>query len=217
MHSEGMLCKRKILSQHPASARNKRESGGVSLRAAGGGEGADEGVEELVGVTQEEEDDDDEEEALELVEEDEEQQDGDNVADVPIEELERMFGIEGSIMIDEAVKGLPEPGRVGLPRVVMHHSDGSALEVFLLGANATSWVLPNGGDVLYALPSSPFDGSGPIEGGMPIAFPQVGKGGEFPGATPGAEAMPDNGFARFLDWRISATVRHLIMHSFEPL
>jgi len=154
------------------------------------------------------EDEDDDEAALELVEEDEDL--AGPSERLPVGELDRLFGIEEHILFDTAIKGTPEPGRVGLPRAVLHHSDGTALEVFMHGANATSWVLPNGGDVLYALPSSPFDGIAPIEGGIPIAFPQVGKGGEFPGAAPAAdrESIPENGFARHLEWRIVDTVRY---------
>ena len=39
----------------------------------------------------------------------------------------------------------------------------SSARLYLLGANVTSWCLPNGSDVLYILEDATFDGSTPIK------------------------------------------------------
>ena len=83
-------------------------------------------------------------------------------------------------------------GKGGLPKCVLTHKNGSSAEVYLFGANCTSWCLPSGDDVLYVRPDAVFDRSKPISGGIPLCFPRFGPSDE----------MQQHGFARNLDWSV---------------
>uniref|UniRef100_A0A7S0S6A0 glucose-6-phosphate 1-epimerase n=1 Tax=Mantoniella antarctica TaxID=81844 RepID=A0A7S0S6A0_9CHLO len=87
-----------------------------------------------------------------------------------------------------------ELGKGGLPLCVLTHKNGSRAEVYLFGANVTSWCQPSGDEVLYVRPDAVFDKSKPISGGVPICFPQFGPG-----------PMQQHGFARNLDWSVIST------------
>ena len=101
-------------------------------------------------------------------------------------ELQREFGIEGSVEFGS--------GEGGLPCVVLSHACGAEATVYLYGACVASWIQPGGHEVLYVRPDAVFDRSKPISGGIPLCFPQFGPG-----------AMQQHGFARNLDWRVAAT------------
>jgi Aldose 1-epimerase len=47
--------------------------------------------------------------------------------------------------------------------VYLHHPNGSELEVYLHGANITSWRKPDGSDILFLQPDNEFDGVEPIK------------------------------------------------------
>lgn len=47
--------------------------------------------------------------------------------------------------------------------VYLHHPNGSELEVYLHGANITSWRKPDGSDILFLQPENEFDGVEPIK------------------------------------------------------
>lgn len=49
------------------------------------------------------------------------------------------------------------------PAVYLHHPNGSELEVYLHGANITSWRKPDGEDILFVRPDNSFDGLEPIK------------------------------------------------------
>lgn len=94
--------------------------------------------------------------------------------------------------IDDLVEiGLAAPN---MPAVLLRHPNGSEALVYLHGANVSSWTRPNGHELLYLRPGNPFDGVSPIRGGIPIAFPQVGRG-----------ALPTNGFLSSVHWSIADT------------
>lgn len=65
-------------------------------------------------------------------------------------------------------------------------------EAYLFGGVVTSWKTA-GRDVLYVRPDAKFDKSKPISGGIPHCWPQFGPG-----------AIQLHGFARNLDWELSA-------------
>lgn len=82
------------------------------------------------------------------------------------------------------------PGRGGLPKLVVKHSSGAQLEVYLHGATVTSFQTPAGQEVLLLSRTAEFDGVRPIRGGIPIAFPQFA----------GQGSLPMHGFARTSTW-----------------
>lgn len=84
-----------------------------------------------------------------------------------------------------------ELGEGGLPKCVLTHKNGGRAEVYLFGANVTSWRQPSGDEVLYVRPDAVFDKSKPISGGVPLCFPQFGPG-----------KMQQHGFARNMDWSV---------------
>eukprot|EP01051_Picozoa_sp_SAG22_P010203 SAG22_NODE_903_length_6590_cov_2.976121_3_plen_324_part_00 len=71
---------------------------------------------------------------------------------------------------------------------------GAKLEVFLFGAHTISWQV-GGKERLWMSSLSKVDGSAPIRGGVPIAWPQF--------ATQGP--LPLHGFARVSTWAVLAT------------
>jgi len=85
-----------------------------------------------------------------------------------------------------------EPGRGGLPRVVLRADDGGRAEVYLHGAHVTSWTTPDGREQLYLSERAVFDGRAAIRGGVPVIFPQ------FAGEGP----LPKHGFARGRSWQL---------------
>jgi len=101
-------------------------------------------------------------------------------------DLQKKFGIKGSVEV--------KPGNANSTKVVLTHHSGSSAEIYLHGACVTSWKQPSGDEVLYVRPDAVFDKSKPISGGIPHCFPQFGPG-----------KMQQHGFARNLDWAVSAT------------
>lgn len=59
--------------------------------------------------------------------------------------------------------------------------------------------------MLYVRDDAEYDGVTPIKGGIPISWPQFGRGGEFPGSPLGSKPLPENGFAYGLTWEIVDT------------
>lgn len=82
------------------------------------------------------------------------------------------------------------PGKNELPSLIVHHSSGAQLVVYLHGATVTSFTTPAGQEVLLLSKSAIFDGVKPIRGGIPIAFPQFA----------GQGSLPMHGFARTSLW-----------------
>ncbi|KAK9805629.1 hypothetical protein WJX72_009001 [[Myrmecia] bisecta] len=105
-----------------------------------------------------------------------------------IEYCQDTFQIDGLIEIDAGVGGLPV--------ITLKHPTGASAQLYMHGANVTSWRKPNGREILYVRSDSQFDGLTPIKGGIPISFPQYGRG-----------QLPADGFARELHWSLYETVR----------
>jgi glucose-6-phosphate 1-epimerase len=105
-----------------------------------------------------------------------------------IADLDRQFGIAGVASV--------LPGNGGLPKVVIAtprvHS-----EMYLHGAQVTSWVPADFGEVLYLSPNSVWQDGRAIRGGIPICFPWFGNKKDAP-------AAPAHGFVRTAPWELKA-------------
>lgn len=122
--------------------------------------------------------------------EDEEEEliDFDEVRAEYMEYCQEQFSIPDLIDVVEGVNGLP--------CLLLRHPNGSEAEIYLHGANVVSWRKADGTDLLYLRPDNTFDGRLPIQGGVPVIFPQYGRG-----------MLPTNGFLRDLHWSIAETAR----------
>jgi len=86
-----------------------------------------------------------------------------------------------------------QPGAGDLPKVVLTAPDGARAEVYLHGAQVTSWrPAGDGDDRLFLSARSAFRHDAAIRGGIPVSFPQ------FAGQGP----LANHGFARVLTWSL---------------
>lgn len=81
-------------------------------------------------------------------------------------------------------------GRGGLPKVTLRTPDAASAEIYLHGAQVTSWKAADGKERLFLSDLSPFRVGEAIWGGIPLAFPQFGRFG----------ALPIHGVARLMTW-----------------
>ena len=88
-------------------------------------------------------------------------------------------------------------GYAGRPRIRLSHPTGGTADIYPHGGHVLSWRDPSG-EVLFL--SARSDADQDTHGGIPLVFPQFGKG---VGATVGP--LPQHGFARQSDWEV---VRH---------
>ena len=87
----------------------------------------------------------------------------------------------------------PTASGVGsLPKVVLSSADGARAEIYLHGAQVTSWIPSGGSEALFLSPKADFRPGLAIRGGVPVIFPQ------FAGMGP----LPKHGFARTSDWEL---------------
>lgn len=84
-----------------------------------------------------------------------------------------------------------ESGCAGLPKVLLNAPHGGCAEVYLHGAQVTSWKALDGVERLFLSAASPFCANGAIWGGIPVAFPQFGRFGP----------LPLHGLARLMTWQ----------------
>jgi len=83
-----------------------------------------------------------------------------------------------------------------LPCLTLSHAaSGATLTVYPYGATITSWRAAGGREVLFTSSRAAFDGSRPIRGGIPLAFPQFAAQGP----------LPMHGFARTCTWEVAAS------------
>lgn len=66
-----------------------------------------------------------------------------------------------------------------------------------------SWRTPDGEENIYLSPQTAASSPQPIRGGIPLCFPQFGKGVDREGNNPGP--LPSHGFARNSTWRVIET------------
>ena len=87
------------------------------------------------------------------------------------------------------------PGSGGLTVVSVAGAGGSA-EVYLHGAQITSWVTAGAEPVLWLSAASEFAQGAAIRGGVPLCFPWFGP-------LAGTPSAPKHGFARLVDWTLA--------------
>jgi glucose-6-phosphate 1-epimerase len=87
------------------------------------------------------------------------------------------------------------PGYAGRQRVRLSHPSGGTADVYAHGGHVLSWRHPSG-EVLFL--SARTDAHQETHAGIPIIFPQFGKG--LGAAT---TSLPQHGFARSSEWKIA--------------
>ncbi|KAG5941859.1 hypothetical protein E4U59_001498 [Claviceps monticola] len=101
---------------------------------------------------------------------------------------------------NEATPKLPQFPQVIIDdkfdRVLAVHPTGSTIEILLHGATIISWK-SKGIERLWLSENAKLDGSGPVQGGLPLVFPMFGT------ATPDhppTSKLPQHGIARIARW-----------------
>jgi glucose-6-phosphate 1-epimerase len=105
-----------------------------------------------------------------------------------IEELNRRFAIAGVAEITA--------GQGGLPRVSITTPAATA-EIYLHGAQITSWRPPGAEEVIFLSKESQWEGGRAIRGGVPICFPWFRNKADDPKA-------PAHGFVRSKAWQLDS-------------
>jgi glucose-6-phosphate 1-epimerase len=103
-------------------------------------------------------------------------------------ELDARFGIAGVARVTA--------GNGGLPRIEIT-GEGAAGEMYLLGAEVTSWRPRGQGEVLFVSAASKWEDGRAIRGGVPICFPWFGN-------KAGDPKAPAHGFVRAKPWRLDS-------------
>jgi glucose-6-phosphate 1-epimerase len=85
------------------------------------------------------------------------------------------------------------PGRGGLPKIALAAADGARFEIYLHGAQVTSWCpAADDADRLFLSESAHFTSDSAIRGGVPVSFPQFADQGP----------LPMHGFVRNTSWTV---------------
>lgn len=87
-------------------------------------------------------------------------------------------------------------GNGGLPKVRVTSTKATG-EIYLLGANVTSWTPAGGKEILFVSSQSRWEDGRAIRGGIPICFPWFGGKADDPMA-------PAHGFVRTKAWRLES-------------
>lgn len=82
-----------------------------------------------------------------------------------------------------------EQGRGGVSWIVAEHLSGYQLTISPYGGQVLSWIRPCGSPLLFLSKAATFEPGKAIRGGIPVVFPQFGKG-----------ELPPHGFARTALW-----------------
>ncbi|CAM8957079.1 unnamed protein product [Rhodiola kirilowii] len=82
----------------------------------------------------------------------------------------------------------------GIDKVLIRSPTGASVKVSLHGGQVLSWKTDRGEELLFTSSKSRFKPPNSVRGGIPICFPQFGKGG----------ALEQHGFARNKMWVIDA-------------
>ncbi|KAG6666706.1 putative glucose-6-phosphate 1-epimerase isoform X3 [Carya illinoinensis] len=93
----------------------------------------------------------------------------------------------GEMVFVEHTKGVN-----GLPKVILREVRGCSAEVYLYGAQVTSWKNEHGEELLFLSSKATFKPPKAIRGGIPICFPQFGVQG----------SLEQHGFARNRHWMV---------------
>jgi len=105
-----------------------------------------------------------------------------------IDALNRRFGIPGVAQV--------VPGNGGLPKVQVTTNSASA-EIYLHGAQVTSWRPAGAEEVIFLSEQSHWKDGRAIRGGIPICFPWFRAKADNPQA-------PAHGFVRTREWRLDS-------------
>jgi glucose-6-phosphate 1-epimerase len=105
-----------------------------------------------------------------------------------IEELNRQVQLSGCAEV--------VAGNAGFPKLRLQ-SQSSIAEIYLYGAQVTSWKVDGGDEVLFLSDRSHWEDGRPIRGGIPICFPWFRAKADDPQA-------PSHGFVRSREWRIES-------------
>ncbi len=108
-----------------------------------------------------------------------------------VAELDSRFGIAGTARVT--------PGKGGLPRIAVTAA-AAAGEMYLLGAEVTSWRPRGQEEVLFVSAASKWEDGRAIRGGVPICFPWFGNKADDPKA-------PAHGFVRARPWQLDSIVQ----------
>src|SRR6516165_7267375 len=105
-----------------------------------------------------------------------------------IEELNERFGISGSVLVEQ--------GNGGLPRLRISTASGAG-EIYLHGAQVTSWRPVGGDEMIFLSERSHWEDGKAIRGGVPICFPWFRGKADDPKA-------PAHGFVRTTQWTLES-------------
>jgi glucose-6-phosphate 1-epimerase len=78
-------------------------------------------------------------------------------------------------------------------KLLLTHPSGSSAEIYLSGAQVTSWIV-QGRQRLFVSEKAVFDPGKPIRGGIPIVFPQFADSGP----------LPKHGWLRTTEWSVGS-------------
>ncbi|HEX6576168.1 MAG TPA: D-hexose-6-phosphate mutarotase [Gemmatimonadaceae bacterium] len=71
-------------------------------------------------------------------------------------------------------------GEKNLPKIIITHRAGSSAEIYLNGAQLTSWNCPPAGERIFLSSAANFEDGKAIRGGVPVVFPQFADSGPLP-------------------------------------
>lgn len=111
--------------------------------------------------------------------------------DESVTQLNRRFGIAGAAEIVE--------GHGGLPKVHVTTRDAAG-DIYLHGAQVTSWRPAGAPDVFFVSTESRWETGRAIRGGIPICFPWFGS-------KPGDAQAPAHGFVRTSGWQLESVTQ----------
>ncbi|MBX7142818.1 MAG: D-hexose-6-phosphate mutarotase [Oligoflexia bacterium] len=103
-----------------------------------------------------------------------------------IERLQELFGITGAVSFRRNAQGFP--------LAELTSAAGQRVEVLIHGAHVLSWRTPQDQNLLFCSEKAQFMRGKPVRGGVPIIFPQFGKG-----------ELPSHGFARTAMWDVKSS------------
>ncbi len=103
-----------------------------------------------------------------------------------LDQLEELYSIEGELGFFEDDEGLIS--------ITVSNKYADA-EIYLQGAQVTSFAPVNSMDILWMSPDSLFEAGKAIRGGIPLCFPWFGPSKE--------EGQPQHGFARLMNWDVT--------------
>lgn len=100
-----------------------------------------------------------------------------------IERLDELFGIKGALTFQRDSHQWP--------KAILQDDSGHRVEILLYGGQVLSWQTPKNDELLFVSSKANFQRGKPVRGGIPLVFPQFGKG-----------ELPSHGFARTSAWEV---------------